>query len=204
MLLVELSREVIEFATEPILALPPIVIPLIMLGISVVGAIVKGQRAKKQRKAAEKAIANYKRQKLKNVYEHTSFTNQAARDHATMMINKNTGNALAAAKQGGARTTGVAVAAQTKANEAALKQEAIEQKNYMTFTENRARGEDRKQTMQENREQQDINGLGRLYAMGVQGENQAISEGFEGASQAAGAYGGSAGTKSTYNPQAKY
>lgn len=149
-----------------------IAVAAVGLGIS----IYQGAKASKQKKEAKEAMENYDRQDLKNPY---------------MGLDRYPAEAIALQKDANARelATNVSVASmsgrglsimpQASATYNRRSRELYGEIEKYTLERDKliAKGESEKQGMQERREEQDIAGLGNLYATADQNLNNAIVSG---------------------------
>jgi len=205
MLLLQLSQELLQHHTT--FAVLPLAIPLAIMGAQLLFSGIKYARAEKGKDKALDAINNYKRQQLKNVYEGTSYYNAEARALALKQINDKFGTTASAATQGGARSMGIVVDAQEKANNAILKQAAFENEAYIRHQDKVAQGEAEVQRLQEGRERADISGLGRMYAAETANQAEAVNTAVEGMASGVGALAGSGqfdkSAGATYDPMSE-
>lgn len=136
--------------------------------VGVVGGIAQTIIGGKQAAKAQKAIDNYQRQELTNVYEGQRISTEGAEIQKDMAAQA-TATSMAALKSGGTRALVGGVGTVQAQNVAAARQIGAQlDEQQVALDRLKASDEVRIQTMQERREEADLAGLGQQLASGQQ------------------------------------
>jgi hypothetical protein len=157
-------------------------------GLGIVGGVYNMIQSAKQKSDAEDALANYKRQELKNIAEGlqvSTLGSDLQREEQARMASSQVGAAREAGTRGMMGSFGRIEAGNQKVMQQTgadldAQQKAIDQM--------RAEDESRIRSLQENREIQDISALSSQYNAGAQGVANGLSQAIQGGSMIGNAF----------------
>jgi len=137
-------------------------------GVSAIGSVVQGIMGAKQASQARKAIDEYQRQELTNVYSGLSVSTLGA-DLQREELARATATGMGTLQQAGARALVGGIGGLQQGNVAQSRQIAADLDAQQKYIDQlRAQDNTRIQGLTEQREQQDLAGLGQMYNVGQQ------------------------------------
>jgi len=161
--------------------------------VSVAGGTAKAIQGAKQKKRAEKALKNYKRQELKNVFE-TQRVSTLGSDLRREENNRAFSTSVDALRSGGIRgVVGGVGRLQENQNNQNRQIAANLDQQQVAIDRLKAQDDARIRSQQEFREQEDLRGLGAERAAGQQTLNQGIGDIVQGVGTAVGGVAGAGG-----------
>lgn len=137
-------------------------------GISAIGGVIKSIKGAKQEREARKAIDEYTRQDLTNAFDKTKVSTMGA-DLQREELARATASSVQALQQGGARALGTGIGAVQQANIQQSREIGADlDKQFQQIEMAKATDEARIREIQEQREKDDLAGLGQQLATGQQ------------------------------------
>lgn len=151
----------------------------ISAGTNILGGLIQGIGGAKRARKARKAIQNYQRQSLQNVYEGLSVSTMGA-DLQREEANRALATTVNAARRMGTRGLGMATNAMRNNSQIMRNIGANLDQQRVNLDRAIASDDARIRQMQERREESDLAGLGQEYNVG----RQEAAQGFTGAGNA--------------------
>jgi len=159
-------------------------------GLGLAGGVYQMISGAKERRDAQSALDNYKRQELKNVAEGLQVSTLGS-DLQRQEQSRLASGQIGALREGGARTILGGLGKVEAGNQRVMAQTAADlDMQQKQIDQMRAEDEARIRSMQENREQNDINALSSQYQAGKQDQNMGFSNIIQGTGMLGGAIGG--------------
>ena len=162
-------------------------------GLGVAGGLYQMINGSKEKREAQRALENYQRQQLQNVYDNTAVSTLGADRQIENQARLASGQ-ISALQGGGARTLIGGLGRVEAGNQNVNQQIAADldqQQKQIDFA--RAGDQANIRSMQENRENQDINALSSQYMAGKQDQNTGMGNIALGAGMLGNAFGGMSG-----------